>query len=64
MPKLPGVSVAEHSDSVLRVVVDTATRPIREVLDALLLDLEVTDISVADPPLEQVIAEIYARPRA
>ena len=63
MPTLSGVTVVEHSDAILRVVVDTAARPIREVLDTLLADLDMTDISVTDPPLEQVIAEIYARPR-
>src|SRR5437588_3439734 len=53
MPTLSGVTVVEHSDAILRVVVDTAARPIREVLDTLLADLDMTDISVTDPPLEQ-----------
>ncbi|HZU15992.1 MAG TPA: ATP-binding cassette domain-containing protein [Candidatus Dormibacteraeota bacterium] len=60
---MAGVAVAEHTATTLRLVVDTAVRPVREVLDALLLDLDVTDVTVTDPPLEEVIAEIYARPR-
>lgn len=45
--------------------VDTTTRSVGEVLDAVLrADLApVADITVVDPPLEQVIGEIYARPR-
>jgi ABC-2 type transport system ATP-binding protein len=64
IPDLRGVTVLEHSDTGLRLSVDTDARPIRDVLDALLGELDVIDISVTDPPLEQVIAEIYAMPRA
>ncbi|HET6908367.1 MAG TPA: ATP-binding cassette domain-containing protein [Mycobacteriales bacterium] len=58
-----GVTTAEASASALRLVVDTTVRPVREVLDTLLTIGQVTDITVTDPPLEQVIAEIYERPR-
>jgi ABC-type uncharacterized transport system ATPase subunit len=47
----------------VKLVVDTSRRSIRDVLDTLLESYEVADISVIDPPLEQVIAEIYAAPR-
>jgi ABC-type uncharacterized transport system ATPase subunit len=59
---LSGVVVAEHSDTAMRLVVDTTTRAIRDVLDLLLTNTSVSDITVTDPPLEQVIAEIYAMP--
>jgi len=36
---------------------------VRRLLDALLDAYPVVDLSVSDPPLEQVIAEIYAAPR-
>jgi ABC-2 type transport system ATP-binding protein len=62
-PTLPGVTVVEHSDSGLQLVVDTTTTSVRAVLDELLTGPSVIDISVVDPPLEQVIAEIYERPR-
>jgi ABC-2 type transport system ATP-binding protein len=62
-PVLAGVTVLEHSDVGMRLVVDTTATSIRTVLDALLEGPSVTDISVVDPPLEQVIAEIYERPR-
>jgi ABC-2 type transport system ATP-binding protein len=61
---LDGVTVVEQSDTALRLVVDTTARSIKEVLDTLLDRCRVSDISVVDPPLEQVIAEIYATPRA
>jgi hypothetical protein len=57
------VTVLEHGETVLRLSVDTTTTSIREVLDDL-LGPAVADISVVDPPLEQVIAEIYERERA
>jgi ABC-2 type transport system ATP-binding protein len=60
---LAGVTVLEQSDSGMRLVVDTTTTSTRAVLDVLLDGPSVTDISVVDPPLEQVIAEIYERPR-
>jgi ABC-2 type transport system ATP-binding protein len=59
---LPGVSVVAHGEGTLRLVVDTTQRPIRDVLDRLLAGTDVNDISVTDPPLEQVIGEIYAMP--
>ena len=62
LPHLHGVTVAEQTPSLLRVVVDTSVRPVREVLDAVLLATDATDLTVTDPPLEEVIAEIYARP--
>ena len=61
-PDHPGVTVLEHTQQVLRLVVDTHRTPIRLVLDALLDGPAVVDVSVVDPPLEQVIAEIYERP--
>jgi ABC-2 type transport system ATP-binding protein len=58
-----GVRVLEHSDTALKLVVDTTSTSIRAVLDDLLETTAVADISVVDPPLEQVIAEIYQLPQ-
>jgi ABC-2 type transport system ATP-binding protein len=63
LPAMAGVSVVEHSATAMKLSVDTATTSIRCVLDAVLDRLPVVDISVLDPPLEQVIAAIYSRPR-
>jgi len=61
-PTQSGVTVLEHTDQILRLVVDTHATPVRVVLDELLDGPAVADVSVVDPPLEQVIAEIYERP--
>jgi ABC-2 type transport system ATP-binding protein len=59
-----GVTVLEQSDTSAKLVVDTSATSIRAVLDDLLESAAVADISVVDPPLEQVIAEIYRMPQA
>ena len=61
-PAVAGVTVLEHDRATLRLAVDLHATSIRRVLDELLDSDAVIDISVLDPPLEQVIAEIYAAP--
>ncbi len=56
------VGVSTPSASVVRLDVDTSVTPIRSVLDTVLGSVGVADLSVVDPPLEQVIGEIYERP--
>jgi viologen exporter family transport system ATP-binding protein len=56
---LDGVQVTAESDTVYGLVVDTRRLSVREVLDELLDAYAIADISVVDPPLEQVISEIY-----
>ena len=56
---LAGVAVLDRTASSMRLSVDTTRTSIRRVLDHLLDAYAVSDISVVDPPLEQVIAEIY-----
>jgi ABC-2 type transport system ATP-binding protein len=56
---LDGVRVAEQRDDALSLIVDTRVRSIRAVLDVVLDSCAVADISVVDPPLEDVIAQIY-----
>jgi ABC-2 type transport system ATP-binding protein len=56
---MDGVQVLKGSGTGYKLVVDTERRSIREVLDDLLDSQRVADISVMDPPLEDVIARIY-----
>jgi ABC-2 type transport system ATP-binding protein len=56
---LDGLRVRRESDTEYRLVVDTRRQSIREVLDAVLDSERVADISVLDPPLEDVVARIY-----
>jgi len=59
--ELDGLEVVKESGLGYKLVVDTERRSIREVLDTLLDTQRVADISVLDPPLEDVIARIYER---
>ena len=61
-PATAGVTVVEHDRAAMRLAVDLGVTSIRRVLDDLLDSDAVVDISVLDPPLEQVIAEIYGAP--
>ena len=61
---LRDVTIAEHTPTTMRLVVDTSRRSVRNVIDTILDSCPVADLSVLDPPLEQVIAEIYEAPRA
>jgi ABC-2 type transport system ATP-binding protein len=60
---LDGVSVLAQTDSSARLSVDTERTSIRDVLGTVLDACAVSDISVVDPPLEQVIAKIYTEQR-
>jgi ABC-2 type transport system ATP-binding protein len=57
--EMDGVQVTAESDTLYQLVVDTRRLSVRAVLDELLDRHAIADISVVDPPLEQVISEIY-----
>jgi ABC-2 type transport system ATP-binding protein len=61
---IDGVEVLKARGSGYKLVVDTDRANIRTVLDDLLERFRVADISVLDPPLEDVIGEIYEAPRS
>ena len=56
------VKVVKLSELGAKFEVDTTKRSIREVLDQLLDRHPVVDISVTDPPLEEIVTHIYSRP--
>jgi ABC-2 type transport system ATP-binding protein len=60
---LEGVHIVKASGEGYKLEVDIRKRSIREVLDELLDHHPVADISVVDPPLEDVIARIYQEKR-
>jgi ABC-2 type transport system ATP-binding protein len=62
--EVPGVTVVERGARRLKLAVDTDRRSIREALGAVLGAGEVADITVLDPPLETVLAEVYQTPDA
>jgi ABC-2 type transport system ATP-binding protein len=60
--EVEGARLVKLTGAGAKLVVDTDRRPIRSVLDDLLDRYQVVDISVADPPLEEIVSHIYARP--
>lgn len=62
--EIEGAEVVKERGLGFKLVVDTERRSIRAVLDDLLDRYRVADISVFDPPLEDIIGEIYQAPQA
>lgn len=58
---LPGVTVLKSADYALKLEVDTKTIPIERVMTQVIAAAPVADIAIEDPPLDEVIAHIYAR---
>ena len=57
--ELSSVSIIESSEYALKLRVDTNAIPIERVVNQILESGKVADISIEDPPLEEVIAHIY-----
>lgn len=58
--RIEGATVLRSTSDTCELRVDTTVRSVRDVLDLILDRYAVADISVLDPPLEDVIGEIYA----
>ena len=56
---IAGVTVVKSKDAGMKLEVDTATCAIDEVIAQILRDCQVLDISISDPPLEDIISSIY-----
>ena len=56
---LAGLRVVRQDDYELNVEVDTAVVPIEAAVSALMNGARVADISIEDPPLEEIIAAMY-----
>jgi ABC-2 type transport system ATP-binding protein len=60
--ELPGVATLKASEYALKLEIDTRRTPIERVMTEVLRAGPVADIAIEDPPLEEVIAHIYAQP--
>ncbi|HEY2980208.1 MAG TPA: ATP-binding cassette domain-containing protein [Anaerolineales bacterium] len=60
---LPGVEVLKVGHYGAKLSFDARLTPVDQVLSALTARGQVVDITIADPPLEQVIARIYGEAR-
>jgi ABC-2 type transport system ATP-binding protein len=56
---IAGVSVLKSRDTGLKLEVDTGIASIDWVISSILRECEVQDISISDPPLEDIIATIF-----
>lgn len=56
----PGVRILKQKGQGLKLEVDTQVVTVEEVLTKVLAHCGIEDINVSDPPLEDVIAEIYS----
>jgi ABC-2 type transport system ATP-binding protein len=59
--ELPGVKIIERTGYSLKLEVDTVKIDIDEVTSAILKAGRILDITIEDPPLEDVIAHIYSQ---
>jgi len=59
---VPGVEVVKHKGYGVKLKVDTGIAPIEKVISQLLAQYAVADITVDNPPMEEIIARIYEAP--
>ena len=59
---LKGVTILKSTQFGLQLEVDTQKMPIETVMESILKAGPVADITIEDPPLEEVIAHIYSQP--
>ncbi|MNC69563.1 hypothetical protein D3C75_1202680 [compost metagenome] len=61
LPPLPGVRILKQTDNGLKLNVDTSIIGIEEVLGQLVACCKIGDVTIEDPPMEEIIAKIYER---
>ncbi len=59
---MPGVEVLKHKDVGLKLRVDTSLTPIDSILVELMRQTRILDITINDPPLDEIITAIYQQP--
>lgn len=63
LPVFPGVEAVKDTGLAAKLAVDTRVQPIGAVISALTGGGNVADITVHDPPMEEIIADIFRRKR-
>ena len=59
-----GVRVLKAKGHGLKLEIDTARAPLEPVIAALMQRCHIIDMTIADPPMEEIIADIYGQKRA
>jgi ABC-2 type transport system ATP-binding protein len=57
----PGVDLLQQNGLMLKLSVDTATVSIEHVLAHIVSQYRVVDVTIVDPPMDQIITHIYTR---
>jgi ABC-2 type transport system ATP-binding protein len=57
----PGVEVVARSPHRTELAVDLRVASVEQVVQALLAQTSLEDLSIEDPPMEEIVQEIYAR---
>jgi ABC-2 type transport system ATP-binding protein len=63
LPALAGVEVVKAQGYGVKLEVDTEASPIAEVIAHLMGALPIADVTIEDPPMEEIIAAIYRESR-
>ncbi len=59
-----GVRVMKAKGHGLKLEIDTARTPLEPVIAAIMQRCHIVDMTIADPPMEEIIADIYGQKRA
>jgi ABC-2 type transport system ATP-binding protein len=57
--KFKGCNVIEKQDYQLKLELDTRKTPVQDLINYLIKNFDVADITVTDPPIEEIIKKIY-----
>ncbi len=58
---IPGAEVLLRSGNHLKITVDTSKTPIDTVLASIIQRHKIVDVTIEDPPMEEIITHIYER---
>jgi ABC-2 type transport system ATP-binding protein len=58
-----GVSVLKAKGRGLKLAIDTEQTPLQPVIAAIMQQCHILDMTISDPPMEEIIADIYGRKR-
>ena len=58
-----GVQVLKAKGHGLKLAVDTAQAPLEPVIAAIMQHCHILDMTISDPPMEEIIADIYGKKR-
>ncbi|HQJ41098.1 MAG TPA: hypothetical protein PK449_06040 [Exilispira sp.] len=58
---IQNINIVKRKDNAAKIDIDTKIVPIQNVINEILSKNNVMDISIDDPPLEEIISDIYKK---